>query len=290
MHAHRRTAFAIAFLATPFLAAALSAAPFTARAATYVVTFTGVVTNSLDPGPSGQPGSVFGGLQEQGQTNQTISGAFTINTAAYPDGNGDSFIGTYSPPGIPFPQPANNFVSQYTVAGQSFFPSIHMGQIPSHSIEQAEVRPPYGVNFIQQDFFRLQDGSQFLLCGNPQDAQSCTGGALRTDSLFIRLAAFVDFLANDGLEHSFSFDEAALDAIRAGGGIAAGEYLHQYSPTNEPQSSFNATGEFRLTAISMGLQTTTEEPGGNAIPEPGSLALLLSGAITALLVRRRARH
>jgi len=284
----RRAALLATALAVP-LAVPLAAAPHAAQAASYVVSFTGVITNSFDPGAFGQPGAIFGGAQEQGQTGQTIAGSFTLDTAAYPDSNGNAFIGIYGPTNGAFPQPANNFLSQYTISGQTFFPSTHMGQVPGHSTESAQVYPPYGVNFIQQDYIRIDDGSQFLFCADPQNGQTCTGGALRTDYMFIRLAAFVDFLANDGLEQTFSFDETALDAIRTAGGIAQGEYHHDYFPVGQPQSSFNANGEFRLTSITMGLQTTTEEPTGNAIPEPASLSLLAGASLAMLALRRRSR-
>jgi len=269
------------------LATAMAAVPLAAQAANYVVAFTGVITNSYDPGGFGQPGVVFGGAQEQGQTGQAIAGSFTIDTAAYPDSNANAFIGAYGPTNGAFPQPANNFLSQYTIAGQTFFPSTHMGQVPGHSTESAQVYPPYGVNFIQQDYIRIDDGSQFLLCSDPQNGQTCTGGALRSDYLFIRLAAFLDFLADDSLGQTFSFNETALDAIRTAGGIAAGEYNHSYSPVSDPQTSFSARGEFRLTSITMGLQTTTEEPTGNAIPEPASLSLLAGAGLAMLALRRR---
>jgi hypothetical protein len=271
------------------LSATLAVAAPAAQAASYVITFTGVITDSVDLGPPGSTGVIFGNGSSGGQTGQAISGSFVIDTAAYPDSDANAFVGAYGPPGVPFPQTANNFLSQYTIAGQTFFPSMHMGQIPGHSTEEASVYPPYGVNFIQQDVFNLRDSSQFLLCGDPQIAATCTGGMQRMEVLSIQLAALLDFLPNDSLEQTFNFDETALDAIRTAGGIAGGFYQHYRNTTGAPQEYFDARGEFRLTSITMGLQTTTEEPDGNAIPEPSSLALLASGALAGLLARRRKR-
>ncbi len=281
-------------LAAGVLATALTlAAPPANAGPIWNLDFTGLITNSRDSGNVATGGELFGAATWGGQNGLVISGRVAIDSTAYADLNPSIYNGSYGPANGLFPQPADFFVAHYSIGGLEFNASEHMGPTSQHSIEFAAVQDIPPVNNIQQDIYHLSDGSQRLLCASA-DPLSCTGGALSTTQLILKLYGIFDFVGSDALVQPLDFDDAAIAAITgAPGGGQANSYL-VYRSEQLASGAFrvihDAAGEFVLT--SMRLAPAAANPGGGggggAVPEPGSLALATLALGLALGWRRRA--
>ena len=256
------------------LAAFLACAPRQADAALYTVTFTGVITNSRDAAPFAGVGVVFGGESVGGQNGMTISGSMLVDTSGLVDSTADPSIGSFGPTVVTFPQPTNLITSQYTIAGQTFFPSQYMGPPNGHSGEFGFMQDRF-ISNGQQDVFWLQDVSQALVCSNPLVSATCSAGALNSSLLQLKFAGLADFLNGDGLNQNLSLNLAALTAITTGPGGAEDNDYTLLGP------GYDAGGEFSLTSLTVSPFEQT------AVPAPSGLLALLAGATVLGAARRQ---
>lgn len=269
----------------PLLTAALlaSLAPASiANAALYRLDFTGVISNSRD-----SSGVVFGAASEGGQNGQTITGTFTFDDGAYPDGNPSIYNGVYGPPPGAFPQPGNAILSSYTIGGRTFLPSRAMGPPNGHSLEFGAVQDIPPVNFVQQDILQIFDGSQRLLCVDPQVPATCSGGALTSDTLQLKLFGITDFVGSDALAQVLDLDGADIAAIVGGPGGGQSNFYIGYEEVQTNNGFLRVTdfgGEFNLTSLRLGLAPATPP---TSVPEPEAAALLALGVAGLVLLRRR---
>ncbi len=259
------------------LAAVLACATTPVAAQVYQLDFTGVITDSRDRGPS----SLFGGADLGGQIGVAIAGSILIDTAGYGDQNAQPYYGTYGPTNGLFPQPLNYFVSSYTILSRTFQGSQYMGPATQHSLESAYVQDIPPLNDVQQDIFQISDGSQRLVCSNPANPQTCSGGESAVNQLTIRLYGIYDFVSSDALAQSFNLNAATIaDIVAAPGGGQGSSYLMRNDGNDAAGRAYWAEGSFVLSSLRLA--------PAQAVPEPGTLPLMLLGVASWCLRRRLA--
>ena len=237
-----------------------------ARAATYNLDFTGTISNSTDMGSV-----LFGNGVSGGQNGLTVSGRFSFNSGAYTDGNASEYFGVYGPTNGLFPQPVNLITSNITIGSQTFYGSSYMGPSTQHSLEFVSVQDIPPVNFVQQDIYWINDGSQKLLCSSG-DPSSCNGGALGTSNISLKLFGITDFIGSDAMAQSLDLDASEIASIVGGpGGGQSNGYVfqEQYQTGSGWAWAFNAAGEFNLTSMRM-----YEVPAVTPVPEPEIYAMM----------------
>lgn len=252
-----------------------------ASAAVFNLDFTGTISNSTDQGSL-----LFGNGVSGGQNGWAVSGSFSFDSSAYADQNGLPYYGTYGPTNGLFPQPLNLISSNITIGGQTFYGSSYMGPSTQHSLEFVSVQDIPPLNFVQQDIYWINDASQKLLCAN-SDPASCTGGALGSSQIALKLFGITDFIGSDAMAQPLDLDASEIAAIVGGpGGGQANSYLfqEQYATTTGWAWAFNAAGEFNLTSMRM-----YEASAVTPVPEPEIYAMMGLGLGLLGWVGRRKR-
>lgn len=249
------------------------------RAAVFNLDFTGTISNSTDMGSA-----LFGNGASGGQNGLAVSGRFSFSAGAYTDQNGLPYFGVYGATNGFFPQPSNVITSNITIGSQTFYGSTYMGPSTQHSLEFVSVQDIPPVNFVQQDIYWINDGSQKLVCAS-SDPSSCTGGAKGTSQISLKLFGITDFIGSDAMAQPLDLDAGEIASIVGGpGGGQANSYLFQELNANNTAWLFNAAGEFNLTSMRM-----YEVAAVTPVPEPEIYAMMGMGLGLMGWVGRRKR-
>ncbi|MEN9784291.1 MAG: hypothetical protein RJA24_1634, partial [Pseudomonadota bacterium] len=129
--------------------------------------------------------------------------------------------------------------------------------------------PP--VNFVQQDIYWIQDASQKLFCSSSAPS-SCTGGALGSSVISLKLYGITDFIGSDAMAQPLDLNASEIASIVGGpGGGQSNGYVfqEQYQTGSGWAWAFNAAGEFNLTSMRM-----YEVPAVTPVPEPEIYAMM----------------